>query len=259
MGVEGVDKTKVEGVDEVKSGRRIRLLCFHGFRTSAQILEKQLGKWDASIHDLLDLTFLQAPFPAEGKSDVESIFPPPYFEWFSFNKAFTEYVGVQEAVEYISKYMKQNGPFDGFLGFSQGAILSAYLVSLQEKGLALQDVEPLRLIVIISGAKFPSSKMELAYRETIRCPSIHFIGEKDYLKTPGEELVKLFQSPFIIRHSYGHTIPRLDADTTLKVVDYLKQERDKLSLPSRTDEDSISKDEDETLQKTDYCVKNLDA
>ena len=27
-------------------------------------------------------------FPAGGKSDIEGIFPPPYFEWFQFNKVF---------------------------------------------------------------------------------------------------------------------------------------------------------------------------
>jgi len=25
-------------------------------------------------------------FPAGGKSEIEGIFPPPYFEWFQFNK-----------------------------------------------------------------------------------------------------------------------------------------------------------------------------
>jgi len=25
-------------------------------------------------------------FPAGGKSEIDGIFPPPYFEWFQFNK-----------------------------------------------------------------------------------------------------------------------------------------------------------------------------
>jgi hypothetical protein len=25
-------------------------------------------------------------FPATGKSEVEGVFPPPYFEWFQFNE-----------------------------------------------------------------------------------------------------------------------------------------------------------------------------
>jgi hypothetical protein len=30
--------------------------------------------------------FLDGIFPAGGKSEVEGVYPPPYFEWFQFNK-----------------------------------------------------------------------------------------------------------------------------------------------------------------------------
>jgi hypothetical protein len=67
--------------------RRPRFLCLHGFRTSAEIMRKQvLGKWPADVTARLDLVFADAPFPAEGKSDVEGIFDPPYYEWFQFDK-----------------------------------------------------------------------------------------------------------------------------------------------------------------------------
>lgn len=46
----------------------------------------QLHKWPKSVIDRLDLVFLDAPFPCQGKSDVEGIFDPPYYEWFQFNK-----------------------------------------------------------------------------------------------------------------------------------------------------------------------------
>jgi len=46
----------------------------------------QLHKWPKSVIDRLDLVFLDAPFPCQGKSDAEGIFDPPYYEWFQFNK-----------------------------------------------------------------------------------------------------------------------------------------------------------------------------
>jgi calmodulin len=91
-------------------------------------------------------------YPAGGKSDIEGIFPPPYFEWFQFNKVncsdgtpvgfsasqilrssfslatilnvhpmqeFTEYTNLDECISYLCDYMVKNGPFDGLLGFSQ--------------------------------------------------------------------------------------------------------------------------------------------
>lgn len=66
--------------------QRPRFLCLHGFRTSGEIMRTQvLGKWQDHVTSRLDLFFADAPFPAEGKSDVEGIFPPPYYEWFQFD------------------------------------------------------------------------------------------------------------------------------------------------------------------------------
>lgn len=66
--------------------RKPRFLCLHGFRTSGEILKKQLGKWPDSVLQKIDLVFPDAPLPCQGKSDVEGIFDPPYYEWFQFNK-----------------------------------------------------------------------------------------------------------------------------------------------------------------------------
>ncbi|RRT59043.1 hypothetical protein B296_00046123 [Ensete ventricosum] len=61
--------------------RRPRFLCLHGFRTSGAIMRSQVvGKWPEEVISRLDLVFPDAPFPAEGKSDVEGIFSPPYYE-----------------------------------------------------------------------------------------------------------------------------------------------------------------------------------
>lgn len=67
--------------------RRPRFLCLHGFRTSGDIMRQQVRrKWPAEVTSRLDLVFADAPYPAEGKSDVEGMFPPPYYEWFQFDK-----------------------------------------------------------------------------------------------------------------------------------------------------------------------------
>lgn len=76
-----------QGSEEVGSFvKKPRFLCLHGFRTSGEIMKKQVGKWPESVLQKLDLVYLDGPFPALGKSDVEGIFDPPYYEWFQFNK-----------------------------------------------------------------------------------------------------------------------------------------------------------------------------
>eukprot|EP00250_Pteridium_aquilinum_P017338 c23580_g1_i1 orf=139-732(+) len=174
--------------------RKLRVLCLHGFRTNASIMKTQLAKWDRSVIDLLDLVFLNAPYPAAGESDVEGFFPPPFYEWFRYEK--TEigavnyktlkeciqagevtYRNLKECIQFISDFMETQGPFDGLLGFSQGSILAAALAGMQQQGLALTSSPALRFVIIISGGVLKGDHdFKGCYSEPIRCPSVHLIG-----------------------------------------------------------------------------------
>ncbi|XP_043804581.1 esterase AGAP003155 isoform X2 [Manihot esculenta] len=202
---------------ENQSQKKPRILCLHGFRTSASILQKLILRWPEDVLEKLDLVFLDAPFPARGKSDVEGIFDPPYYEWFQGNEDFTQYSNFEECLAYIENYMIEHGPFDGFLGFSQGAILAAALPGMQKDGVCLTKVPNIKFLIIISGAKLGGSKFGLpklaanAFSSPVQCPSLHFIGEADFLKEEGIGLVESFVNPLVIHHIKGHTIPRLGA------------------------------------------------
>ncbi|KAG8373418.1 hypothetical protein BUALT_Bualt11G0022200 [Buddleja alternifolia] len=76
--------------EENEIRRKPRILCLHGFRTSGKILEKLIFRWPENVAGELDLVFPDAPFAAQGKSDVEGIFDPPYFEWFQSDQAAIE-------------------------------------------------------------------------------------------------------------------------------------------------------------------------
>ncbi|KAK6129626.1 hypothetical protein DH2020_036636 [Rehmannia glutinosa] len=238
---------------EINAERKLRLLCLHGFRTSGEIIKKQVtGKWPESVLEKLDLVFVDAPFPCQGKSDVEGIFDPPYYEWFQFNKEFTEYQNFDECLAYIEDFMIKNGPFDGLLGFSQGAILSAALPGLQAnvsdayfkvvvslvlsirtfsdvcgfalQGVAFTKVPKIKVLIIIGGAKFRNPSVnEKAYSSPIQCPSVHFLGDQDFLKQYGTELVDSFVDPVVIRHPKGHTIPRFDEKGLESMLSFLEK------------------------------------
>ncbi|CAH8382867.1 unnamed protein product [Eruca vesicaria subsp. sativa] len=202
--------------------RKPRFLCLHGFRTSGEIMKIQLHKWPKSVIDRLDLVFLDAPFPCQGKSDVEGIFDPPYYEWFQFNKEFTEYTNFEKCLEYLEDSMIKLGPFDGLIGFSQGSILSGGLPGLQAKGIALQKVPKIKFIIIIGGAKFKSTKLiENSYSSIMEIPSLHFLGETDFLRPYGTELIDSFKNPVVVHHPKGHTVPRLDEKSLEKVTAFL--------------------------------------
>lgn len=213
------------GSEGIKSPRKLRFLCLHGFRTSAEIFNKQVtGKWPESVLDKLDLVFVNAPFPCRGKSDVQGIFDPPYYEWFQFNKEFNEYENFDECLAYIEDCLIKHGPFDGLLGFSQGAILSAALPGLQAKGMALTNVPKIKLLIIIGGAKLKNPSLaEKAYSLPIQCPSVHFLGENDFLKPYGTLLLESFVKPLVIHHPKGHTIPRFDENGLKNMLCFLER------------------------------------
>ncbi|KAK2973426.1 hypothetical protein RJ640_010421, partial [Escallonia rubra] len=165
-----------------KIQKRPRVLCLHGIRTSAEIFKKMIGRWPQTLLEQLDLVFLDAPFPPQGKSDVEGIYDPPYYEWFHSKQDFREHSHFEECLEYLEACMLKDGPFDGLLGFSQGAIISAALPGMQREGVALTKVPKIKFVIIISGAKFGGSKLGLpklaanAFSSPVQCPSLHIIG-----------------------------------------------------------------------------------
>ncbi|KAL3323582.1 hypothetical protein AABB24_037967 [Solanum stoloniferum] len=201
---------------EKESKKKPRILCLHGYRESAKILKKLILRWPESVTGKLDLIFLDAPFPAKGKSRLEGFFDPPYFEWFRFNKDFTEFYNFEECLEYIEDFMSKHGPFDGILGFSMAAILCAAIPSMQREGVALKKVPKIKFVILISGAKFGGPSFGVpklavnAFSSPINCPSLHFLGEKDYQKKDGEVLLECFVDPQVIHHPKGHVIPELD-------------------------------------------------
>ncbi|XP_061351309.1 uncharacterized protein LOC133312124 [Gastrolobium bilobum] len=198
-----------------QSQKKPRILCLHGFRTSGEILKRLVLRWPETVLQKLDLVFLDGKFSAQGKSDVEGIYDPPYYEWFQANEDFTEYTNFEECLAYIEDYMVKNGPFDGVLGFSQGAILAAALPGMQAQGVALGKVNKIKFLIVISGAKFGEKKFGMpklasnVFSEPIGCPSLHFIGETDFMKPESIALLEAFVDPVVIHHPKGHTVPRL--------------------------------------------------
>ncbi|KAH7554417.1 hypothetical protein JRO89_XS12G0198500 [Xanthoceras sorbifolium] len=216
--------------------KKMKILCLHGFRTSGSFLQKQISNACSHIHRLYTQDFPDGIFAAGGKSEIEGIFPPPYFEWFQFNKDFTEYTNLDECISYLCEYITNKGPFDGLLGFSQGATLSALLLGYQAQ----------------ASSKFRDPKIcEVAYKEKIKVKSVHFIGAKDWLKLPSQELATAFDNPLIINHPQAHTVPRLDETATEQLKTWTME-----ILHSLTDSDNIKNHQVEN-QETQEAYNNI--
>jgi len=183
--------------------KKLRVLCLHGMHQSAEIFNHNLASFRKATSSVLELVFLTAPHKMEGETEK--------YQWFSHTggNIFTSsgYLGEEESFQFIEKAFQENGPFDGILGFSQGAFMTALLC-----GLAGDPNSAIRFNFAMIFSGFPSSveKYKLYYS---RIPSslltFHSWGTSDDLVPChySEELAKWFPNAVRYEHPGGHVVP----------------------------------------------------
>lgn len=219
---------------EEGNGVPVRLLALHGFRTSGSILKSQLdfSGFTQDLKGLVHFYPLDAPHPAVGppESIVQKVFEGPFYEWWNAVEdppGVWTYNGWEKTLGAVTEYVQSNGPFDGILGFSQGAALAATLVGMQQNGHAMQNIPPFEICVCISGVDPRSQLGDLAFSKPITCKSLHVIGAKDPIHKSSERLTERFVSPTIIRHDGGHVVPRLEQHALITMKGFFSRIRGK--------------------------------
>lgn len=116
-------------------------------------------------------------------------------------------LGLDESVTVVREAVKTDGPFDGILGFSQGAAFVAMLCSLQEK-----KKEPdfcFRFAIMVAGFRSACKEHEFFYDTPLQMPSLHVFGLEDRVIPDhmSRELLPSFLESTVLTHPGGHFIP----------------------------------------------------
>lgn len=113
--------------------------------------------------------------------------------------------GLDESIKEIKKFFIENGPFQGILGFSQGACLVSLLCALKQRNELQVDFD---FVIIFSGFKSRCTLHTKYYEEKININSLHVIGETDLIITNdmSYDLANAFVNPIIIKHPGGHYV-----------------------------------------------------
>lgn len=111
-------------------------------------------------------------------------------------------------MESVAQALKKLGPFDGLLGFSQGAALAALVCALGQAG---DPRFPLpRFIILISGfCPRGLGLKEPILQSPLSLPSLHVFGNTDCV-IPFQESMQLasrFIGAITLTHCGGHFIP----------------------------------------------------
>ena len=143
-------------VAQDRSHGGVKFLCFHGWRTSGEILKTQTNAFRGGTG--IDCDFPDALYYSQGEPDdlVAMFYPSPphaYFEWFIGDGYQDKSKTIESSLDYIIEFIDRNGPYDGILGFSQGAAFATSLLSrLQET----QSSYHFKIAILVGGVAPPS-------------------------------------------------------------------------------------------------------
>ncbi|KAG6541464.1 hypothetical protein Mapa_017137 [Marchantia paleacea] len=196
-------------------GAKLRILAFHSFQSTASITCGSIRTWSPAILNLAEFTCLTAPFTEGGGKS-----------WFLRD---TNPTRVEEGLAYVMNYMQQTGPYDGVYGFSQGAMMAAFLVAGQDKkmvfaGKSFAGLPPLRFAILHEGG-FLRGIMDEAYSTPVNIRTLHSIGQLDSHRPLEEEWPQYFVHPTVVRPVMDHTYltnKYMDAEIVSTIVNFLK-------------------------------------
>lgn len=194
---------------------KLKVLCIHGYRQNERIFRERSGGFRKLFKKYIKFVFLTAPHVIPEEANLAR--PEEECErgwWFSKpGKSYNAMdktdidTGYQESLDVIKEKFSSEGPFDGILGFSQGAAFVSILCS-QQSDLLSAGIS-FKFAIMIAGFKSLVSPHAVLYSEPIACPSFHTIGATDAVipTHSSEELLAAFVNGVGYRHDGGHYIP----------------------------------------------------
>ncbi|XP_017101841.2 esterase CG5412 [Drosophila bipectinata] len=192
---------------------KVKVLCLHGYRQNGDAFKNKLGSFRKFASKYAEFVFISAPHVAAAlESSAEPV--PEQRSWWAnkddgtfkgTNKGGPAY-GFQESLRLVEETWRTQGPFQGLLGFSQGACFVGLICGLAKK--KLTSIRP-EFAVLSSGFLSGSLVHMSAYEECITIPTLHIYGQTDEIipKVMSQALAAQFKSVEILEHSGGHYFP----------------------------------------------------
>ncbi|RAK74688.1 uncharacterized protein BO72DRAFT_470695 [Aspergillus fijiensis CBS 313.89] len=98
----------------------MKIICLHPWGASAEIFERQLSFLCALIGESHEYVFLDGPVSCGPANGIPPDMPGPFYNWYDGLSSSQ----VKEAHDLVMDVIEAEGPFDGVIGFSQGASLA---------------------------------------------------------------------------------------------------------------------------------------
>ncbi|QKX56786.1 uncharacterized protein TRUGW13939_03893 [Talaromyces rugulosus] len=139
------------------------------------------------------------------------------------------YHSSQEGIAYLYDIMERDGPFDGIIGYSEGATVAATLLLHEQRRFEVEGRVPMfKCAVFFAGwpPMNPDLNAVVLADESdlqITIPTCHVIGSLDPYLGGSMSLYNLcdLDTAFLFDHAKGHTLPR-DRETVKELGDTIR-------------------------------------
>ena len=236
------------------SPRPLRILFLHGYTQSPHLFHAKTGALRSALSKAfpsqkypLHCSYVHAPHripladipgastTQSGKMDEQ---PEAYGWWRRKDRdGGIVYEGLEEGMGAVAKVIREDGPFHGVIGFSQGAAAAGMVASLLEGSFrlaAFRDAEknggipyprsflssengkdfiqpPLNFAISYSGFRAPGTLYNAFYEPKISTPVLHVLGQVDVVveESRGRAFVDACEEGEgrVVVHPGGHFVP----------------------------------------------------
>ncbi|ORY57853.1 serine hydrolase FSH [Pseudomassariella vexata] len=141
----------------------------------------------------------------------------------------TAHRSTDRAIKYVADIMAKRGPFDGIIGYSEGATVAATMLLYEQRRFKRSGTIPMFKYAIFFAGWPPvdpkSHHLVLAdeSEERIECRSLHIVGSLDPYIDGSMALYNVCDADtaYLFDHSKGHTLPR-DKGTIKELGDVIR-------------------------------------
>ncbi|KAL2820817.1 serine hydrolase FSH [Aspergillus cavernicola] len=98
----------------------MKILCLHPWGASAEIFERQMSLICTLIGESHNYVFMDGPVPCGPAKELPASTKGPFYNWYDGLSS----SNVKAAHDLVLEVIEDEGPFDGVIGFSQGASLA---------------------------------------------------------------------------------------------------------------------------------------
>jgi hypothetical protein len=210
---------------------KLRILCLHGKQQNREIFRAKLGKIPRKLKDIAEMIVVDAPYILEDLSTPEVSARTWFYR--EVNGGPIEVSSLRDALKGLETTWREQGPFDGILGFSMGGTMASIMASANLAEVTADEVggngddvgsksllfPGLRFVICAGAVDIPKEfsdvldLSDLPVKFPLRVPeyvrSLHIAGTAD-TSVPIASSIALagrFTDSRFIEHDQGHHIP----------------------------------------------------